>query len=340
MAEDTLRLYEIIYAIAASNGRESAVFGDCAPLACEAFARSLACDAFPELWFEIPLLGEPWFDFHALTSRSDLTASSSFTFETTGGFPEVFEWFAAQGEGVRQLALSWDTGSGDASSPAVQLLLYKEDYGLACDFLKAAGRADAVPAYRAFTERIPNSWFACYSGVFPARPGHNLRVECIPNRDLQIAYAKDPSLLRDHLHKVGLSNIGGSIVERCRLLASAPFQLEFQFDIDEDGLPEPMFAASARFSDPPGEDSYHCFDPEGAAGTMMKQLEAWGLVDERWRLLADMMFAMKVTKENISRTIYCYPAFIKLRWKDGEPFDAKSYLIAGCQHIDAPTPDA
>ena len=32
-----------------------------------------------------------------------------------------------------------------------------------------------------------------------------------------------------------------------------------------------------------------------------------------------------------SRLIYCYPAFLKLRWRGGKPLDAKAYFIAGAQ---------
>ena len=49
---------------------------------------------------------------------------------TCSGILEAFEWFAALGLGARQLALSWDTVSGDVASPAVQLLK-REDDGLA-----------------------------------------------------------------------------------------------------------------------------------------------------------------------------------------------------------------
>ena len=41
-------LYNILYALAARNGRDKVLFGGCHPLSQEAFERSLACDAFPE----------------------------------------------------------------------------------------------------------------------------------------------------------------------------------------------------------------------------------------------------------------------------------------------------
>ena len=167
---DSMMLYNIIYALAARDGREAVLFdSNYAALAREAFAKSLAGNYFPELWFEFPLKGDPWLDLHALVAREDLNPQMVFDPNTCGGVPDVFAWFAKQDYSARQLALSWDTSSGDTCDPAVQLLRRADNTRLTCDFLVAAQRSDAVAAYEAFEGRLPESWFACYTGVFPKR---------------------------------------------------------------------------------------------------------------------------------------------------------------------------
>lgn len=52
---DHMKLYDIIYALAAQGEREAALFGTCASATREAPRRSLTGETFPELWFEIPL---------------------------------------------------------------------------------------------------------------------------------------------------------------------------------------------------------------------------------------------------------------------------------------------
>ena len=326
---DRVMLYNIIFALAARDGREAALFGNCSQAARVALSRSLAGEAFPELWFEVPLAGAPWFDLHALTSRETLTPGQTFTEAQTGGNPGVFEWFASQPCGVRQLALSWDSGRGDVEHPAVQLLVGTDDAAVTCGFLEAVGRPDACPAYRSFVGNLPSGWFACYAGVFPGRPGHNLRVECIPKEPLQSAYAEDPSLLEEHLRQVGLVEFGDTLISRCQLLAQTPFMLEFQFDVDGAGRAGETFGASVRFARPPREGSWEGFVPDGAAGELMRQVEAWGLADDRWLLLADAVFSKRATRNGESSLLYCYPAFCKLRWRNGVPVDAKAYIIAG-----------
>lgn len=326
-----VQLYDIVYALAARDGREEALFGSNALAAREAFMRSLVGEQFPELWFEVPLEDDPWFDLHVLTSCESLTPGINLPENLADETRNAFTWFAEQQHVARQLALSWDTGRGAAECPAVQLLIAKRDKQTVCGFLDAVGRPDAKDAYSAFVDRLPNDWFACYTGVFPARPGHNLRVECIPTYDMQRAYADDTSLLERHLSQMGLTELGGTLVTRCQLLAQMPFRLEFQFDVEPDGCAGATFGASLRFARPPREGDREGFVVNGSAGTFMRQVESWGLADERWRLLEGTIVAKRASKDGESVMLYCYPAFCKLRWREGEPVDAKAYLIAGVQ---------
>lgn len=326
---DRIMLYDVIYALTARGGREAVLFGDCAPLAHEAFVRSLAGDGFPELWFELPCAGEPWFDLHVLVTPDQLDPNTPFAPETCGNCPDAFAWFAAQDQGVRQLALSWDVSSGDIEQPAIQLLTGNGDVGVTSAFLSAVGREDAAAAFRSFSERKPEGWNACYAGVFPQRSDPFLRVECIPIPQLQRVYAEDGALLEAHLQQVGFTALGDTLIPRTQLMARTPFRFELQFNITPNGCSDDTLSASVYFDPPNEEEPTKCFDPCGEAGMLMQQAESWGLADSRWRLLADTAFSNRVERGNDCLNIYCSPAFLKLRWKDGEPYDAKTYLVAG-----------
>jgi len=328
---DHLMVYRLIYALAARDGRDRDLFGPYAPRGVEAFACSAPGSAFPELWFELPLTGDPWFDLHVLTARADLPAGIVPAPEACGGYPAVFAWFVGAENG-RQLALSWDLNTGSRPAAAVQLLLFQRDDSTACDFLKAAGRPEAAPAYRTFLSRMPEGWFACYLGVFPSRPGHHLRVECIPTDQLQQAYARDSSLIAQHLSQVGFEHLTDSLLSGCQALASSPFQFEFQFDVDEKGSADVTLGASVRFAiGEVGSRRMQSFTGNGAAGSLMEELEKRGLADGRWRRLEETAFAQKLTYRQENCLIFCAPVFIKLRWRAGEPLDAKAYLMAGVQ---------
>lgn len=335
---DRVFLYDILYALAACGGREQQLFGTDAQLAHEAFCRSVVGAGFPELWFELPLSGDPWFDLHVLTNREALKEQEVQRFEPVclsipcglNAPSGLFDWFARQ-QDARQLALSYDVSRGDIDHPAVQLLLYRHNIQLTCDFLAKANRADAVPSYRSFMERLPHAWFACYTGVFPGRSDLHVRVECVPDATRQLAYAQDKALLAADLQQAGLSEMSDSLLDRCHMLAQTPFPIEFQFDVTPEGQAGQAFAASVRFDCPPGTSGRAPFEGDGAAGELMQHVESWGLADDRWRLLQNTSFAKKATLGGDMLTLFCYPAFLKLRWRSGRPLDAKAYLMAGAE---------
>ena len=135
---DRMRMYDIIYALAAKDSRETALFGNCAPCAREALSRSLAGEKLPEIWLEVPLSGDPWFDIHALTAYEDVAGTQAAFAGQGGSYADALSWFAAQPPmTVRQLALSYDTHAGDVDHPAVQLLVCGRDKSVPLEFLPA-----------------------------------------------------------------------------------------------------------------------------------------------------------------------------------------------------------
>lgn len=318
------RLFEILYALAARDGREATLFGDSMPYAREALARGLCGDLFPELWFELPLAGEPWFDLHVLYAREHVRGGETFA-GLGGAYADALAWFATSAN-TRQLALSFDSHTGCVDEPAVQLLLDRRGLDAPTGFLAAVGRSELADAYRSFVARMPSGWYACYSGVFPARADAAwVRVECIVGGDTQRAYAADAQVLREHLAQVGMGRVDDEVVSGVVELARSPFALELQFNVDADGAALPTLGASVRFQ----PDDVAGPDGLGAVGRVFAQAEARGLADGRWRELARTTFAKRVAAGDEYANIWCFPAFIKLRWRQGAAPDAKAYLMAG-----------
>ncbi len=319
-------IYDLIYALAAKDGRERVLFGPHRSRGSEAFSRSAPGENFPELWFELPLQGEPWFDIHVMTSRKDLDPQNPVDPNTCSGYDKVFNWFAAQ-ESAKGLVISWDLNGKNGPSSGLQFLLRRKDIKTACGFLEKAGCETFSSAYCSFLERMPSDWFACYLGVFPSRSDQELRIECTFNNDIQEAYAKDPSLIRQHLSQVGLNYLDDSLITSIHELAATPFRMEYQFNVKKDGSLGDTFAVSLRFAVNPEKDwSFHV---NGAAGDLMKRLESLGLADERWREIEGTAFAMKLKHGQASVLLYCAPIFVKIRFHKGIPLDAKTYLVSG-----------
>lgn len=329
---DRTKIFSIIYALAALDGREASLFGECGPYAEEAFSRSLTSEAFPEIWFEIPLAGEPWLDFHSLVSYDDVAGTHAAYSGHDGVYADALAWFAAQQpHAVRQLALSYDTHTGDVEQPAVQVLVSRRGLSVPLGFLEAVGRQDATEPFRVFVSNIPDEWFACYVGAFPRRQGAEVppwvRVECIVGDMLQRAYADDPATLKAHLAQVGLETIDEDALSNILMLARSPFPLELQFNIGPEGKALPVLSASVRF----GAEDWTDESCRAAIVDLMRDVQGTGLVDGRWMNLAGTVFSKSLSRDDESVTFSCFPAFLKLRWHEGKPSDAKAYLIAFTQ---------
>ena len=330
MAMDYLKLYDIIYALAARDGREAALFGDCASAAREAFSRSLAGAEFPELWFELPLTGDPWLDFHALTSYKAVAGTEASFSGQGGAYADALAWFAGQEpHKVRQLALSYDTSVGDVDHPAVQLLMDREGLAVTLEFLEAAGRSDAKDSFRTFASGIPREWYACYVGAFPGRDEIDsspwVRVECIVGGEDQQAYARDAGALREHLAQVGIAEIDDEAIGCMQVLARSPFPLELQFNVNPSGMALPVVSASVRFQPKDWTDDAQ----RAEIGRLVAWMQGRGLADGRCKQVVETTFSKRVAHDGESALLSCFPAFVKLRWRKGESIDAKAYLMAG-----------
>lgn len=325
-------IYDIIYSLAAKDGREKILFGSSAAAGHKAFERSITGEVFPEMWIELPLLGDPWFDVHVPAEYYDVSGKQVSYPGQGGVYAQALSWFANQPNGtVRQLFLSYDSSTGDLDHPAVQLLVNGPDVSVPLAFLEATGRADLCDAYRTFASRMPVQWYACYVGVFPGRAGFDgarwLRVECLLNEGLQKTYADDAEALRRDLERVGFSCVNDELVDRIQTFARTSFDLEFQFDVSEEGLALPTLGASLRFNADAWSDGSSMME----LVRLMTQVQEWGLADDRWHELAQVPYAKRVSFKGETIKIYCYPAFVKLRWRDGKPLDAKAYLLIGAE---------
>lgn len=114
-------------------------------------------------------------------------------------------------------------------------------------------------------------------------------------------------------------------------MVKLPFNLEFQFDVLPDGSAGATLGVSLRFNSPWVPPEWKAFSRDGEAGELVRALESQGLVDDRWLLLEGTAFAKRLSLGDEGVSFFCYPAFVKLRWVDGAPFDAKTYLVAGAR---------
>ncbi len=321
---ERLLIYNLIYAELTDDGRDE-LFGKRSGMDNAVFSKSYAGYEFPEVWFELPLIGDPWYDLHVATSKSAVDEKKEIDEEIFN--PGLFHWFIRQNR-VRQLIMSHDLSKGIFNAPAAQLLVSDKDPAIGCAFLEEAGNHFAAGSYRSFVGRIPQRWFPCYLGTFPERNDVNLRVECIPDRSMQKSYASDKKVLRDDLERAGLV-ISDEMLSFISYMAEQPFPIEFQFNVNADGIPAPILGVSLRFMLPTPKTAHLAFleDNDNVISLMNKLCDA-GLCDDRWRLLPGCAFLKRLSAGEMSIEFGGYISFIKVRMTCDRLIDAKTYIVA------------
>ena len=326
---DRLSIYDAIYALAAGERREQALFGSCAPLAREAFRRSLIDEGFPTIWFEVPLAGVPRFDLHAALSHEMLREGARFLPGAGNGYDGLLRWYAEEEADGGGLAFAYDVGEGRIVDPAIHVNVNNAPLSDIDRFFDLAAGEGAAELYRAFANRLPKGWRVWYTGVHPGRPGSPVRVDCFVDTALKDAYAADASLLESDLVDCGFTALGPALFDLAMPELDSPFSLELQFDVMRDGALGPTLGLSVGFPFRTARTVRPLFEEDGAAAGLLGAIERMGLADDRWRQIPGAIFTKLVRMDDAALALYCVPTFVKLRMRDGEPLDAKVYLHAG-----------
>lgn len=324
-----METFDILYALAADEGREKALFGSCAPLAREAFRRSLIGEGFPIVWFEVPLAGKPRFDLHVALSREMLCGGARFLPGAGNGRDELFRWYSEDEPGGGGLAFAYDVSEGRIDDPAIHVNVNNAPLSDADRFFDLAAGEEAAGQYGSFANRLPKGWRIWYAGVHPGRPGSPVRVDCFVDAELKDAYAGDITLFEGDLTACGFTAITSTLHDLAKLVLDSPFSLELQFDVMADGVLGPTLGISANFPFGSSSTVRPLFEEGGPAAEFLGAVERMGLADDRWRHIPDAMFSKLVHMDDAMLALYCIPVFVKLRMRGGEPLDAKVYLQAG-----------
>lgn len=332
-----LELFDILYGIAARDGREEALFGYDILLARQAFERMLIGSDFPQVYLEFPLLGTPGFDL--LAGYGSLERNARFREGAGYGRQDMFDWFAqvheARNTGGVGFEVDCSTGRIDVAGVYLQQRRHSE---LVAPFLASMGESGRRASYEAVSGRLALGWPASYIGLFPGRAGTPTRIGGYLSPRAQ-RRCEDPGHLRACLDQVGFEAYTDDMLQKCsELMALAP-AVDFQLDILSDGGLGPTFGLSLSFGNVTPRETHACME-SGYGAQLMSALERWGLADERWRLIADTTYAKCIDymrdDGGMGRLALCVRLnFAKVKFVEGIPSAAKFYLSCTAWALDS-----
>ena len=329
--------FEVLLLQAGDEGRGTTLFGESFSRARTAVRPFLTGDAFPDVYLEFPLKGDPFLDVTVLyDGRSVPTRADSAALAGAGA---AIEWFAEASPRYDDICFGFELDTSKEELPRAAVHFQpREHTELVRPFCEALGEPWRADLYLALDERMPTGWPLAFFGMFRGRPGAPLRVCGYLGADEKLACAKDPSRLARVFDGIGFTAYDDPLLNQAaKLMAAAPSDLDFQFDVYPDGRLGTVFAFDVRFDARQPAAVREAFG-NGPVADVMSLLEAWGAADRRWRLAADTAFAsaLPVELDGGRQARFAFtlmPQWVKVRWSDGMLQPSKLYLLANAGPI-------
>lgn len=332
-----MTLFDTLYILASLDGRGEALFGDSIELVRPAFQRMLIGDDLPSVYFEFPLMGDPCLDMLAVYRR--IKPGDAFAPGAGYGRQKMFDWFAGLGPTYPNVSLGLEVDASDGDTEHAGVYLQQRAHtDLVAPFLESVGESDRLEPYMRVYERMPKSWPAAYIGFFPGRAGTPTRIGGYLGTLALQSIMDDPSYLGACFDQIGFGSYDDAMLEQCAELVRLAPSVDFQFDILGDGSLGDTFGLSLSFNETKPRQAHDCME-SGYGARIMERLEAWGLADGRWRLIADAAFARHIGYEREDGTtgrlaLTVLFNYAKVKFRACVPQPSKFYLCATACDLD------
>ena len=352
IARDFRRLYKR----AAADGRGEALFGKDT---CELATKMLCGGAINTsgqvgFFFEFPLTGEPRMDLLLRYEVSDLPSPVKF-FDGGDGFGcQTFFDECACDETLRKYICGYSFDISDGRDvPGVYLLPWDAPFSgdYLPNMLKRLGCAERTEAVEAAFAAAPPAWQPYYIGCMRGRPGAPTRIGFYVKKETRERYAENASLagakaahpcasLADEIERYYKTPFAPSDRAKMDAIIKTGNLWEIQFDLYPlqekggayafgDGLGLGVSFGDIEF----GARRMTDVTERGKTGELMRQLESWGIADERWRIVDKACYGFScVVPENgrhrhVADIVQLHS--MKVRFRGGRPSASKIYLLAG-----------
>ena len=323
--------YQVLLLQAADEGRGPVLFGESLGRARAAAQPFMVGETFPSVYFEHPLLGEPFVDVTILFGK--MKPGTRIDSPMAPDCEEMLEWHARVNSETENVCCGFELDTKDPSLPVAavhcQPRVHRE---LVKPFCEAVGEPERAVLYLDMSERMPEEWSLSFFGMFRGRPGSPLRVCGYLSED-EVEACAEPTHLAKRFREIGFSAYDDAMLEQvASLMVAAPGTVDFQLDVTGDGTLGPTFAIDVQFEIAQPEAVRAAFE-DGPAARVMGLLEKYGVADERWHLVPEASFARCIYVETDDGEVGRYsftlmPQWVKARWTNGVLQPAKNYFLA------------
>ena len=326
---DQMDMFDLLYTLAAADGRDEALLGGRREQLRSLYERTLIGGARPQLYLEFPLLGEPCYDFLSVIERVE--PGATFAPGAGYGYQKAFDWFSTvcEDKGV-SVGFELDLSTGERERAGIYLQ-QRHRSELVEPFLASVSEVWRYPAYKNVQEAMPEGWPPAYIALFPGRKGSPTRIGGYMTHDEQRRCAEDHTHMGDCLHRIGFDSFDEQMLARCAHLMDMAPGIDVQFDIMEDGSLGDTFGLALSFNELRPRAAREQME-KGVGQRIMSTLQQWGLADDRWRLLSNVSFAKQYPYVREDGTtghlgLCTLLNYVKVKFRNAQMLPAKFYLL-------------
>ena len=159
-------MFDLLYMLAAADGRGEALLGGQREQLRSRYERTLIGSARPSLYLEFPLLGEPCYDF--LSVIDEVKPGDTFAPGAGFGYQKAFDWFSTVCEDKNvSMGFELDLSTGEQERAGIYLQ-QRQRFELVEPFLASVDEAWRYPAYKTSRRRCLRVGLRHTSPSFPA----------------------------------------------------------------------------------------------------------------------------------------------------------------------------
>jgi hypothetical protein len=323
-----IEAFDLLYMLVATGGRDKELFGENGELLHKTVEKAFIGECIPDFYLEFPLAGKPSVDLLTLYGKlpSPLRLGPGCGF----GYEKMLDWYSTlpSGRGY-YMGFEMDTGLGPTDKAGIYFQP-RRSLELVEPFLKTVGEEKRASSYLELSEHLPPYMSPSYIGLFPGRPDFPMRIGGYMSAGTSKDIAEAPALLRNIFEAAGFKSWNAEMLSICRDLYSAAKDTDFQFDIYPDGSIGDTYGLDISLRHIKTAKAAQWI-LEGNGSVIMTKLKDYGLIDDRYKKLADIPFAKGIPVERKDGSICTLGlsvqfSDVKVKFRAGKPMTAKFYL--------------
>lgn len=323
--------FQVLLLQAADEGRGSLLFGDSMDRARTALQPFMIGKSISSVYFEFPLLGDPFLDVTVL--YGELDPAPHVASPAAEGADAMLAWYAKARADFPDISCGFEFDTKDPHFSAVGIHFQpRRHLDLVEPFCATIGEEQRGLRYLELAKRMPEGWPLSFFGLFRGRPHAPLRVCGYMSREWRRICAHDRKSLVRAFDEIGFVAYDDAMLEDIgELLRAVSHDVDFQFDVFSDGTIGSTFAIDVQFGIERPEVLQTVFE-SGSGARVMGLLESWRIADDRWRqgIAAAFARALPVQTDDGALEAFAFtlmPQWVKVRWVDGRLQPAKLYLL-------------